>query len=190
MNEDILDLLRLRMQAISIGHLAIRYTLRWDEVPPIKVYFGEDQVIEGQATAFTNPAIESGVIHCRALLEFMGLVAKGSEHLTQRQGARKDDVVIENFSGINGPLNKIEVVDALKPYKGEVKEAEMALAYMIHAANKVLAHSTHGFSKSGEASRLIEIAFRGVPTLMINYFYNPMGLGAPDYEIKGRRRDA
>lgn len=98
--------------------------------------------------------------------------------------------MIERLTGADGPLKKIEVADAVKPYNGDPEEAEKALAYVLHAANKVLAHSTHGFSKSDDASRLIEIAFRGVPTLMVNYFYNPMGLGAPDYEIKGRRRDA
>ena len=37
----------------------------------MKIYFGEMQVIEGKATGFTNGAIESAIIHCRALLEFL-----------------------------------------------------------------------------------------------------------------------
>ena len=187
---DNLDLLKYRMESISIGHLAIRYALGWSNVPPIKIFFGDEQVIEGLATAFTNPAIESALIHCRALLEFLGLSAKDEKTLQQRVSYRKDDIVIESFTGPNGVLNKIDPNKALQSYQGNAVEAEEALAYVLHTANKALAHSTHGFLKSDEASKLLEIAFRGVPTLMINNFYNKMGLKAPDYELSSRPRHA
>jgi len=93
MDETDIDLLNYRMQSIAIGHLAIRYTLEWDEVPPIKVFFGELQVIEGLATAFTNLAIESALIHCRALLEFLGLSSNDAKTLKQRTQSRKDDML-------------------------------------------------------------------------------------------------
>lgn len=185
-----MEIIEYRMQSIAIGHLAIRYSLGWDEVPPIKIFFGDKQVIEGLATAFTNPAIESALIHCRALLEFLGLSAKDSKTLLRRAGSRKDDIVIENFSGTNGALQKVDPIKALQSYKGSATEAEEALAYVLHTTNKALAHSTHGFSKSNEASKLLEIAFRGVPTLMVNNFYNKMGLRAPDYELNSRSRHA
>jgi BarA-like signal transduction histidine kinase len=41
------------------------------------------QVIEGNALAFTNPAIEAALVHCRALLEFLGLSAKNENTLAQ-----------------------------------------------------------------------------------------------------------
>lgn len=190
MDETDIDLLNSRMQSIAIGHLAIRYTLEWDEVPPIKVYFGELQVIEGLATAFNTPAIESALIHCRALLEFMGLSSKDAKTLQQRKQSRKDDVVIERFTGPNGALQKINPSQALLAYQGDTKEAEEALAYVLHATNKILAHSTKGFLKSDESSKLLEIAFRGVPTLMINNFYNHMGLKTPNFEPPNRPRHA
>ncbi len=151
-NNDI-ELLDYRMHSIAIGHLAIRYTLGWSDVPSIKIFFGEDQVIEGLATAFTNPAIESALIHCRALLEFLGLAAVDANTIEQRKGARKDDIVIERCMGPNGMLQKVQLSKALLSYQGSPQEAEKALAYVLHTTNKALAHSTQGFSKSNEASR-------------------------------------
>ena len=62
------ELLQYRMKSVAIGHLAILHTLEWDTIPSLKIYFDELQVIEGNALAFTNPAIEAALIHCRALL--------------------------------------------------------------------------------------------------------------------------
>jgi hypothetical protein len=185
-----LDLLRHRMQSVAIGHLAISHTLLWESVPHIKIYFDELQVIEGNALAFTNPAIEAALVHCRALLEFLGLSASDEKSLNQRKSARNDDIVIELFSGPTHQLQKITVAEATSPYSGDPAEAEHAFAYVLHTTNKGLAHTTSGFSKSDDASHLLEIAFRGVHTLMVNYFYNRLGIEPPDYEIKSRRRDA
>lgn len=176
------------MESVAIGHLALRYTLEWDTVPSLKIYFGELQVIEGNALAFTNPAIEAALVHCRALLEFLGLKAKDETKLEQRKSEKNDDAVIEHFHGPKGQLRKITVAESTAPYAGESVEAERAFAYVLHATNKSLAHTTYGFSKSDEASHLLEIAFRGVPTLMVNYFYNPLGIQPPDYKTKSRAR--
>ena len=114
-NTDI-ELLKYRMQSIAIGHLAICYTLDWSDVPSIKIFFGEDQVIEGLATAFTNPAIESALIHCRALLDFLGLAAVDANTIKQRKEPRyDDDIVIERIMVPNGTLlQKVQRSEALR----------------------------------------------------------------------------
>ena len=176
------------MKSVAIGHLAILHTLEWDTIPSLKIYFDELQVIEGNALAFTNPAIEAALIHCRALLEFLGLKAKNESKLEQRKSEKSDDAVIEHFQGPKSQLRKITVAEAITPYMGDSTEAEKALAYVLHTANKGLAHNTYNFSKSDEASHLLEIAFRGVPTLMIKYFYIPLDIQPPDYKSKSRPR--
>ena len=176
------------MESVAIGHLALCHTLEWDAVPSLKIYFGELQVIEGNALAFTTPAIEAALVHCRALLEFLGLKAKNESKLEQRKSAKNDDVVIEHFRGSEGQFRKITIAEATALYTGDSVEAEKALAYVLHTTNKGLAHNTYGFSKSDEASHLLEIAFRGVPTLMVTYFYNPLGIQPPDYRAKSRPR--
>lgn len=37
-----------------------------------------------------------------------------------------------------------------------------------------------------EHGRLIEIASRGVPSLVVSYLYTPLGLPAPDYKLTHR----
>jgi hypothetical protein len=176
---ELLSFVAYRMHAIGIGHLALRHASSWDAVPPIKIFFGDKQVIEGKATAFTNGAIEAAIIHSRALLEFVGLKGKSEDKLVERGTARKDDIVIESTG-----LQRVSIQDAVAGYAGPASEAEHALAHIIHLANKGLAHTSSAFA-SGEVD-LLEIAFRGVPTLMLRYFYDPLGISRPNYEIPSR----
>ena len=132
------------MQAVAVFNIAARYAMSWQTPPALEMRFDEKIVIRGRATAFTNPAIEAGIMHCRALLEFLGLRCdrKDPARLAQRLGKMEDDFVIEDFVGPSGPLSKVSVEQALMPYPGPKEEAEMALASVIHAANKGIAHMT------------------------------------------------
>ena len=185
---DLLALLEYRLRSVAIGHLALRYTSNWDAVPAMRVYFGDTQVIEGKATGFTNGAIESAIVHCRALLEFLGLGAGGSvTRLRELKPARKPhDTGIELIDS----LSRVTVADALAQYPGPATEAEAALAYVIYLANKGLAHTTTTFTKQDQGTTLLEIAFRGVPTLVINRFYIPLSIQPPAYKLQGRKRAA
>lgn len=181
---EVLSLLKYRLQAIAIGHLALQYSITWEEVPTIQIFFDDKQVIEGKATAFTNGAIESALIHCRALLEFLGLGGKSQTELYERAGRINGDIGIEHFQG----LTKLSVQQAMQVYPGSNAEAEAALAYVVYLANKGLAHTTSLFSKYDRGSELLEIAFRGVPVLMINNFYVPLAIEPPNYELQSRKR--
>jgi hypothetical protein len=177
----ILEFVAYRLQAVAIGHLALRYATAWESPPPIRVFFGERQVIEGKATAFTNGAIEAAIVHSRALLEFMGLKGVGPSTLAVRPDARKDDVVIESTG-----LPKLSIESAVCMYAGPSAEAENALAHVIFVANKSLAHTTSAFDRKTGEAHLLEIAFRGVPKLVVEHFYKPLGLEEPSYEITSR----
>ena len=96
------------MHAISIGLLALKYVSSWDAVPPIQIFFGDKMVMEGKATAFTNGAIEAAIIHSRALLEFLGLRGKTEATLSERDWARKDDIVIESAG-----LRRVSIQEAV-----------------------------------------------------------------------------
>lgn len=185
-NPEVLSLLKYRLQAIAIGHLALQYSVTWDEVPTIQILFDDKQVIEGKATAFTNGAIESAIVHCRALLEFLGLGGKSQTELVERarRSNNNDDIGIEHFPG----LSKLSVQQAMQAYPSPKAEAEAALAYVVYLANKGLAHTTSSFSKHDRGSELLEIAFRGVPFLMINNFYVPLAIEPPSYELQSRKR--
>lgn len=165
-----------RMHAIAVGHLALQHASSWDAAPPIQIYIGDKLAIKGKATAFTNGAIEAAIIHSRALLEFLGLRGKSEATLSERDWARKDDIVIESTG-----LQRVSIQEAVSGYAGPSSEAEHALAHVIHLANKGLAHTSSAFV-SGEV-QLLEIAFRGVPTLVLRHFYDPLGISRPDYGI-------
>lgn len=187
-SQELLALLEYRLRAIAVGHLALRYSSTWDVVPEMQIYFMSLQVIEGKATGFTNGAIEAAVIHCRALLEFLGLGLKNGHSTTLREldaPRKSDDIGIEQIDS----LNKVTVSQALSCYTGPSDEAEAALAYVIYCANKGLAHTSQSFTKQDEGTRLLEIAFRGLPEIVINRFYVPLNMVPPPFELPARNRE-
>lgn len=175
-----------RMKALDVFRLALRYVLSWEKPKSMKIYFDEKLCIRGHSTAWTNPVIESGIIHSRACLEFLGLRESSSNPLTlvNRKSKRSDDFGIEDFGR---PL--VTVDEAVKPYAGPSEEAERALASIIHVANKGMAHTTSGQLVVEDDLRLYEIAARGVPTLLINHLYVPLDLQPPDYVTQGTPRE-
>ena len=182
----LLALLEYRLRSVAIGHIALRLAMNWDEVPSMAVSFNDQEVFEGTATGFTNGAIEAAIVHSRAILEFMGLAGKDSTTLRESTARKKGDHGIELIDG----LRPVTISDAINAYPGPATEAQAALAYVIYLANKGLAHTTSSFSKHDEGSRLLEIAFRGAPTLLCNRFYIPQDIEPPAYHVQGRKRAA
>jgi hypothetical protein len=144
--------------------------------------------VEGNLNAFTNPAIEAGLIHCRAMLEFLGLCATSSARLGNVKKRRPSDIGIEHFSNARGPLPKVTVDDALNLYGGDREEAQNALLAVFQITNKGLAHFTEDLADNPEHGSLIEIASRGVLSLVVSQFYTPPGLEPPDYKLINRMR--
>ena len=85
-------------------------------------------------------------------------------------------------------LKKVTRVDAASRYPGPRGEAENALLAVFQVTNKGLAHVTEDLNDSPEHARLIEIASRGIPVLMVGCLYKPMGLPAPNYKLTHRPR--
>jgi hypothetical protein len=184
-------LIPYRLNAVATFTLALRLRGNWEEAPPTQLFVDGKLTVEGNLSAFTNPAIEVGVIHCRALLEFLGLCRTKSGKLGNLNGARKaDDAGIEHFSNSNGPLPLVTPSQACARYPRGAAEAENALLAVFQAASKGVAHLTVANQSSSEQSRLLEIASRGVPALVVSHLYTPLGLETPDYQNTERRRDA
>ena len=191
--QDFVDrILPHRLGAVEVLGFAIRFRSRWDAPVRMEILFDGKLSIEGLSSAFTNPAIEAGIIHCRALLEFLGLRVDKTNHamLAQRQQGRGDDLLIEQFSNAAGALPLVTPSEAVAAYKGSPQEAERALARVIHIANKGLAHSTAGLLDDPDDQRLVEIASRGIPALVVKHFYSPLGLALPSKLIKERPRES
>jgi hypothetical protein len=184
------EILPYRMHAVDTLNLAIRLRGRWDSPPPMTILINGKLAVEGNLNAFTNPTIEAGVIHCRALLEFLGLRADSSGRIANIKKRRSDDIGIENFESARGCLPMVKPDEALGRYNGGRAEAENALLAVFQITNKGIAHVTEDLVDNPEHGRLIEVASRGVPSLLISYLYTPLGLPAPDYKLTSRLRDS
>ncbi len=172
-----------RMKAIDVFRVALKLELSFLKPKSLKMYFDDKLTVEGLSSAWTNPVLESGIMHCRACLEFLGLREDPKYPLKLKHRGRKrdDDFGIEDWG-----LELITPEQATSPYGGPSAEAEKALASVIHCANKGVAHTTASQLVVEEDRKLYEIAARGVPTLLVNHLYTPLGLVAPDYKISAR----
>jgi hypothetical protein len=182
-------LIPYRMQAVDMLNYALRLRSSWLNAPWMTMYVDGKQVIEGNLNAFTNPAIEAGLMHCRALLEFLGLCEKDGR-LSNRKKRQPGDVGIEHFQNTAGPLKMVAPDVVLSRYDGGSDQAERALLTVFHLTNKGLAHVTADLAAHPEHGRLLEIASRGIPALVISYLYTPLGVAAPNYKITSRPREA
>jgi len=173
-----------RLQAVDAANLAVRLRSSWDAPKSMKIYFDEKLRITGNSNAYTNPVLESGLIHCRALLDFLGLKADPADSTKlicrDPKKNKKDDVVIEHFANSNGPLPLVTPKEAITRYQGPQPEAEAALAGVLHTANKGLAHITSGLDLSATDISHLEIASRGVRAFVVSHFYTPLGLLPPE----------
>ncbi len=165
------------MKAIDILRVALGYHANFDSPKKMEMYFDGKLCVRGHSTAWTNPAIESGIMHCRACLEFLGLKVDPRNPNTLKSRTRKleDDIGIEDYD-----LPVIKVEDAVRPYQGTAEEAERALAKVIVTANKGIAHTTLYRMIDHKELNLIEIASRGVPTLIANHLYIALRTAVPD----------
>lgn len=180
-------LIPYRMQAVDTLNYALRLRSKWGESPRMEIFVEGKQIIEGNLNAFTNPTIEFGLMHCRALLEFIGLQDWNGK-LGRKQKRNKDDIGIECFSNANGALSIVDPERVFAKYEGSPQEAESAILTVFHLTNKGLAHITASFMERPEQHNLVEIASRGVPKLIVSYLYTPLGLPAPNYELTSRLR--
>lgn len=177
-----------RMQCVATLNWALTTRSQWEAAPPICVHIDGKLTLEGNLNTITNPMLEVGLVHCRALLEFLGLgVSKGS--LSQIEKRKATDVGVECFESAGIPLKKLSPEIAVSRYGGHPDEAERALLRVFRLTNKGLAHTTTEMIEDPADFDLIQIASRGVPSLMVSYFYTPMGQPCPDNRISTRPRD-
>jgi len=176
------------MKSVDTLHRAILWQTRWPEPPAMSIYADGKLLADGNLSGFINPAIEAGLVHCRALLEFLGLTANKSGRIINKDRRRPSDIGIEHFSNSSGPLPKVSPDAAFGRYDGGREEAERALLAVFEITNKGIAHVTEDLADNPDHGRLIEIASRGVPSLVISHLYTPLELPAPDYKLTHRQR--
>jgi len=133
---------------------------------------GEFLILDESNRYFINPIIESGLIYCRVLLEFLGVSRDGkSGSLKQTSKPKKSgDICITDFG-----LPVVTPSEAVSGFAyASPREIELALQHVIETANKIVAHLTSGPRLPGTFPSL-RLACRTVIDLVIRHLYVPLG---------------
>jgi hypothetical protein len=152
------EVIPYRMKAADVLNHALELRAKWREAPSMTLCVDGKQIMEGNLNAFTNRAIEAGLMHRRALLEFLELCNENGT-LCNIKKRHRSDVGIEHFKNADGGF--LKVVDpetALKRYDGGRAEAEKALLSVFQITNKGVAHITQDLREDPEHAKLVEIA--------------------------------
>jgi hypothetical protein len=141
---------------------------------------GQVVIQRSSLTFIQNPIAETGLIYCRKLLEFLGvkLVRRSVELCDVAADRTDDDLGIEHLDG----LNRISV-DALDdaPF-GEPAEIRKAVIHTLLAANKGVAHFTHGKAEPADTEPVL-ICARTVIWLVERHVYDKLGLDVPKFRV-------
>lgn len=177
-----------RMRAVA-WMLDLMRRIGFPDVPRrMDIYIDGKRCIETNHYLLTNPVYEVGLMHARALLEFLGLTAtKDKAALKQIIKRRYDntDVGIEDFNRTSGPLAKVSPDEAYARYPGQTSEARRALASVIEHADRGVAHLSTGPDQSQD--RRIEWIMGGseaVLELTRIHFYDPLMRPRPAMGIR------
>lgn len=167
-----------RLQAIDTLQFAWKWINESDQQRQVQVTVDGNLKLSGNVALVANPMIEIGLVHARALLEFLGLASKDGK-LTPVRQRRPDDIAIENYSSDVFPIAKVTPSEALSAYSGPKEDAEAALVAIFEWTNKGVAHLTAGVLSSDYTDRHLDIAARGIRALLNNNLYAKLGREIP-----------
>lgn len=167
-----------RLQSIDSMMWAYKMHEEISLTQKMEVFVDGKQVLEGNANALLNPMIEVGFIHARSLLEFLGLAVQ-KEKLVAIKKRRPDDIAIEQFKFNGVALDQVAPDVALETYRGPRADAERSLVAIFELANKGLAHISTAFPMHYTSADL-DIAHRGIRTLLKNNLYTKLGMPIPE----------
>ena len=177
-----------RMRAVATLTMALACKIEWGGHPkPMKIFFDDQLAIEGNSNLFINAALEAGLIHARALLDFMGLRIhpKNPNRLKQRKKVQHpDDIVIENYGTGGRALPRVTVREVVSRYASLSDDVEKSLATLISTTNKRLVHSTSIGLEDRDQLRMLKDGSEIVPAIVTDFFYRRLGLPAPHYKLR------
>lgn len=90
----------------------------------------------GNVSMIANPICEIGLIHARALLEFLGLSLIEGKLKTIERKRRADDIAIEHFKANGVALERLTPEQALSDYPGDPEDARAAFMAVFEWTNK------------------------------------------------------
>ena len=178
-----------RLDALAIAVLMLKFRMKWEEPKPMQIFVEGQLQFEGLTNLFTNPIFETGVLHIRALLEFLGLKANfGKLVQLDISTRRRDDSGIEKIAGPTGFLPLVTPEQVRSSYPADPALAETSLVAVIAAANKGLAHFSTKYPANPTDVKHVLLAAQLTQQLFEERVYAPLGRQRPPLPIKARSR--
>lgn len=180
------EIIPYKLKAVHQLELALHRYIKWVENdcrPKIEIKFDDQVSIIGNVNAYINPVLESGVLHIRSLLEFMGIsYDRKNDKLVNSKNRKADDIGIEMFK-INGKtLTMIDLGGLKSEMTEKADEIFESLKFVIYLTNKFAAHITGEINKDKKTLDKILWASQSTPIIVGNHFYIDAGLPVPDYK--------
>ena len=177
--DDVLErLIPYRLQAIETLLFAWDWLGESEDPRAVQVLVEGKPVLGCNVAAIANSMIEAGVIHARALLEFLGLAVRNGR-LGQVPRRFPGDIGIEHYSTAGQGLAMVSPEQVYAAYDGPREDAENAIVAIFEFANKGMAHITDGVLSGAWTDRHLDIACRGIPVLLNNHLYAKLGRTVP-----------
>lgn len=178
-------LLPHRLDALAIAVLMLN---KWKEPKSMQILVDGRLQFEGSTTLFTNPILEIGVLHARALLEFIGLKANKEGLLLQVDPKKRDpdDAAIERVTGPTGALPLVSPEDVAAILPNNSGAAKHAIVNLIVAAHKGLAHTSATYFANPRNAQDILLALDLTQKLVEKHVYLPLGRQRPPVPVKAR----
>ncbi|WP_140648937.1 hypothetical protein [Rhodanobacter glycinis] len=166
----------LRAMAVAVD---MRIKKDPDDDGHFSLTFGGREQAAGNAVAVMDSWLENGLIHGRALLEFLGLWSDGDRLTARGQSRYGNDWRITDFE-----LPSVTPAQAIAAYRGSPEEAEQSLVSIMVFANRAVSHMTDSLRPDRFGSHNLEIASRGIHALVVHNLYTPLGLPEPQSGFK------
>lgn len=133
---------------------------------------------DGYVGYFLQPMLEIGLVHARALLEFVGLYAKNG-NLEQINRRRPNDIAIEHYSVDGRQLSMVTPTEICSYIDMPDVVVLWSLVGIIEQTNKNLAHVTTGEILNMAMHGQIRCALNALPDVIERCFYNELRLENP-----------
>ncbi|PRE50287.1 hypothetical protein [Burkholderia multivorans] len=141
-----------------------------------------EPVYRDRFVAFSGPVLLMAVVHCRFLLEFVGLKVKGTPPVLATATRRPSDIGIEHFKNPQGESLKL-ASPSIAGDLGNETDVAQAWATVITVANQRIAHSTDSAKLDDvdhtAVSDAINMALTTVPELVCRKLYDAMSETRP-----------
>ena len=167
-----------RLYSLGCLEMALSLVREYPNGASLQCKFNDKLKVQGSSSIITNANVELGIIHCRVLMEFLGVKVDKNMNLISAGKPRDSDVTIESFE-----LPKLTLEQVVEPCTSDKELARKYIAKTLFAANKLIAHATNLVKLEEDSIDGYIVTARAIPVLFKNYFYNPLKLEIPNYKV-------